>query len=233
MKIMQLLIASAVLSLSPGVASSGLNASPTTPPPAEPEVAFVLKVTGEASLQTTGKEWQPLRKGARLRNLDRIKTGADALVAIVFLDDKTMIKIRSDSEVQITTEKTGKGLHKRLIMEVGQMWSKVIPGRGGFQLETPSGVAAVKGTEFYTLADSEGGTVIIGIEGLVEFVNELGTILIGKGETGRARKGDRPSVAPTEEFDHWAADGQIQELDLEFKNSEGDVKHLKMKYKNE
>ncbi|HNW58767.1 MAG TPA: FecR family protein [bacterium] len=194
------------------------------------EVAFVLKVTGEAKVKSGDAEWQNLKKGARLHDQDRIRTGADALVAIVFLDDKTMMKIHAVSEVQIVTDKTDKGLHKRIIMEMGQMWSKVIPGRGGFQLETPSGVAAVKGTEFYGLIDEQGETVIIGIEGIVEFFNDLGSVLVKKGETGRALKGSTPRVGPTTELDDWAAEDKIQELDLEYRNDAGQIKHLKIKY---
>ncbi|HOT97258.1 MAG TPA: FecR family protein [bacterium] len=198
---------------------------------AEPEIAFVLKVTGEARVKSGTADWAPLQKGARLHDQDRIRTGAEALVAIVFLDDKTMMKIHAASEVKIVTSKTEKGLHKRIIMEMGQMWSKVIPGRGGYQVETPSGVAAVKGTEFYTLIDEQGETVIIGLEGLVEFFNEMGSVLVKKGETGRALKGSSPRVEPTTTFDDWAAGDRIQELDLEYRNEAGTIKHLKIRYK--
>jgi hypothetical protein len=200
---------------------------------ASEEVAFVLKITGEARVKTGNADWTLLKKGMRLHNQDMIRTGANALVAIVFLDDKTMMKIHADSEVKIVTNKTDKGLHKRIIMEMGQMWSKVVPGRGGFQLETPSGVAAVKGTEFYGLLDENGQTVIIGIEGIVELINELGSVLVKKGETGRSAKGSVPTVGATTGFEDWASDDQVQELDLEFQNDTGVTKHLKIKYKKE
>ena len=199
-------------------------------PCAAAEVAFVLKVTGEARVKNANTDWAPLKKGARLQNQDMIKTGANSIVAIVFLDDKTMMKIRSDSEVKIETSKTDKGLHKRIIMDIGQMWTKVMPGRGGFQLETPSGVAAVKGTEFYGLIDENGQTVIIGIEGLIEFFNELGSVLVSKGETGRATRKSEPQVGQTTEFEDWAAENKTQELDMELQNDKGEKKHLKMKY---
>ncbi len=198
---------------------------------AEPEIAFVLKVTGEARVKSGAADWVPLKQGARLHDQDRIRTGAETLVAIVFLDDKTMMKIHASSEVKIVTTPGEKGLHKRIIMEMGQMWSKVVPGRGGYQVETPSGVAAVKGTEFYTLMDASGETIIIGLEGLVEFFNEMGSVLVKPGETGRALKGRSPQVEPTSDFDDWAAVDRIQELDLEYRNDAGDVKHLKIKYK--
>lgn len=194
------------------------------------EVAFVLKVTGEAQVKSSAADWSPLKKGARLHNQDQIRTGANGLVAIVFLDDKTMMKIRADSEVRIETTTTEKGLHKRVLMEMGQMWSRVVPGRGGFQLETPSSVAAVKGTEFYGMIDENGETVIIGIEGIIQLYNQLGSVLVKKGETGRAAKRSQPEVTATTEFDNWAAEDEVQELDLEYQNEAGEKKHLKIRY---
>ncbi|HPG83599.1 MAG TPA: FecR family protein [bacterium] len=194
------------------------------------EVAFVLKVTGEAQVKSAKTDWTALKKGARLHNQDQIRTGPNTLVAIVFLDDKTMMKIRSDSEVRIETTKGEKGLHKRVLMEMGQMWSKVVPGRGGFQLETPSSVAAVKGTEFYGLIDENGETVIIGIEGIIQLYNQLGSVLVKAGETGRAAKKGEPQVGPSTEYEDWAAEDEIQELDLEYQNDAGEKKHLKIRY---
>lgn len=195
------------------------------------EVAFVLKVSGDAKIKKESSNWASITKGMRLHNKDIIKTGSTGLVALVFLDDKTMMKIRSDSEVQIQAEKGEKGMHKRIIMEIGQMWSKVTPGKGSFRLETPSGVAAVKGTEFYGIADADGNTMIIGIEGIVEFFNDLGKILVVKGTTGKASKNGIPNLSDTQVFEDWAQGDATNELDIEFENSQGTKKHLKLKYK--
>jgi len=196
-----------------------------------PEIAFVLKVTGNAKFKTEKANWTDLVKGTRLHSGDQIRTGANTLISIVFIDDKTMLKIRSDSDVRLQGEKNEKGLSKKLMMDVGQMWARVTPGGAGFRLETPSGVAAVKGTEFYGITDAAGVTMILGIEGFVEFFNDLGTVLVGKGQTGQAAKGDKPSLSPTQPFDDWAKTETIEELDMEFKNPEGVNKHLKIRYK--
>ncbi len=198
---------------------------------ASQEVAFVLKVNGDARIKKESANWATVTKGMRLHNKDIIKTGTSGLVALVFLDDKTMMKIRSDSEVQIRAEKGEKGVHKRILMEVGEMWSRVIPGKGTFRLETPSGVAAVKGTEFYGIADADGNTTIIGIEGLIEFFNDLGKILVVKGTTGQVSKNGIPQLFDSADFEDWAQEDEINELDIEFENNQGSKKHLKLKYK--
>ena len=111
------------------------------------DVALVLKVKGTAQHRLNNTtSWSGLRKASRLAAGDRVKTGESSLVAMVFTDDKSMLKVRSDSEITVGGERTKKGFAKRLFMGLGDMWAKVNPLGSGFRLETPSGVAAVKGT---------------------------------------------------------------------------------------
>ena len=198
------------------------------------DVALVLKVRGEARVRRSRfrKTWKPLRKGYRLHGGDRVRTGSDALVAIVFSDDKSLMKIRSESEVAIRGERTKKGFRKRISMSLGQLWAKVTPGGGGFRVETPSGVAAVKGTEFYLLCDESGMTTVIGIEGIVQLFNELGSVMVGKGQTGVLKKNQKPSVEKSQKVEDWAGEDEGgKEIQIEFENDEGTKKQLKIRYK--
>ena len=112
------------------------------------EMAFVLKVSGDAKIKTAKQDWTVLQKGNRIRNGDRIKTGENALVSLIFIDDKALMKIRANSEVEVKGEKNAKGIGKELAMQVGEVWNKVTPNGPGFRIETPSGVAAVKALNF-------------------------------------------------------------------------------------
>jgi hypothetical protein len=196
------------------------------------DLALVLKVTGDAKVKAGYRNWSQLAKGQRLNSGDKIKTGDDALVALIFTDDKSMLKIRSDAEVSLGGERTSKGITKRLAMDVGQMWAKVNPKGAGFRLETPSGVAAVKGTEFYGVVDSFGNTTIIGIDGLVELLNEFGSVLVGKGQTGQITKGEKPDVGGSGQFDDWSDMDQKEGLiEIEFENADGMKKQLEIEYR--
>ncbi len=195
------------------------------------EMAFVLKVTGDVKIKTAAADWVNLQKGGRICSGDRIRTGDDALVSLVFIDDKSMMKIRANSEVEITGDKNAKGISKQLMLQVGELWNKVTPGGAGYRVATPSGVAAVKGTEFYSLVDNQGQTFIFGIEGLVQLLNELGEVLVGKGQMGFSKKGEKPNTSPSINPPDWGiADGE-QEMDIEFQNSAGDKKHLIIRFK--
>ncbi len=198
------------------------------------DIALVLKIKGDAEIKSTAHDWLSLKRGRRLQSGDKIRTGQNSMVALVFNDDKSMMKIRSDSEVTIKGERKKRGIAKKLFMNLGGLWAKVTPKGAGFTLETPSGVAAVKGTEFYGLLDSDGVFTIIGITGIVELFNELGTILVEKGMTGTSPKGQEPSLSGTDSFDDWANQNLDEnELNIEFENADGSKKQLYIKYRKE
>jgi len=195
------------------------------------EMALVLKVTGDAKIKSQMQDWSTLKKGGRISNGDRIRTGENALVSLVFIDDKTLMKIRANSEVEIAGDKVSKGISKKLAMQVGEIWNKVTPNGAGFRIETPSGVAAVKGTEFYTIVDNQGQTFVFGIDGLVQLLNEFGEALVGKGQMGFAKKGDKPNTTTATSLPDWGMADENQELDIEFQNSDGTKKQLQIRFK--
>ncbi len=196
------------------------------------DLALVFKVKGDAKFKSGYRDWTTLAKGQRLSSGDRIRTGDDALVAIVFTDDKSMLKIRSEAEVSLGGQRTEKGVAKRLAMDFGEMWAKVNPNGAGFRMETPSGVAAVKGTEFYGVVDALGNMTIIGIDGLVELLNNLGSVLVGKGQTGQAQKGQKPGLGDSGQFDDWAKLDQTEgNIEIEFENADGVKKQIEIQYK--
>lgn len=194
------------------------------------EIAVVIKVKGSAFVKSSEKSWATLKNGRRLNSDDQIKTGKDGLVAIVFTDDKSMLKIRSNSQFQLKGERTKKGVAKKLLLIVGQVWSKITPGGAGYQMVTPSGVAAVRGTEFYSLVTPL-KTTIIGMSGSVELFNKLGTVMVTAKKTGVLEKGKAPVVSDTKGFEPWAdTDDVSQSLDVEFEDENGVKKKLKIRY---
>lgn len=195
------------------------------------EIALVIKVTGEALIKSGESDWQKLQNGRRLHSGDFIKTGEDALVAIVFTDDKSMVKIRSNTQLQLDGERDEKSIKKTLKMTLGQVWSKINPKGSGYKIITPSGVAAVRGTEFYSIVDALGSTTIIGIEGTVSLYNQVDSVLVTAGKTGSADKGKAPQLRDTVGFEPWAdSDDTADTLEIEFEDADGNTKKLKLKY---
>ena len=197
---------------------------------AEKEIAVVIKVKGNAQVKSGEGSWTALKAGQRLNGDDLVKTGNDALVAIVFSDDKSMLKIRSNSQFQLKGERTEKGIAKKLLIVIGQVWSKITPKGAGYEMVTPSGVAAVRGTEFYSIIETL-KTTIIGISGTVEIRNSVGSALVTADKTGTMQKDQQPAVEETKGFEAWAdTDDVSQSLDIEFEDENGVKKNLKIRY---
>jgi hypothetical protein len=64
----------------------------------------------------------------------------------------------------------------------------------GFQVQTPSGVAAVKGTVFVVRVDAQGNTTVLTFEGAVDFFNDAGLVTIETGRKASAASGGAPGA---------------------------------------
>ncbi len=198
------------------------------------DVAFLFKTNGKVEIQKTNtKTWNRGRRGYRLNSGDKIKTGDNSIAALYFTDDKSMMKIRSRSDVVIQGERKQKSIAKRIFMSAGEVFVSVKKQNTIFRLETPTGVAAVKGTEFYANF-KDGIFKIFGISGIIELINQYGSVLVQAGQTGTSDGNNPPDTKPTDpnELPDWGDDdpppGQEDELRIEFKDKDGNIKTLKL-----
>lgn len=199
------------------------------------DIAIILKTKGTVKIKSTNpNNWKEARQGLRLTSGDVIKTGDDASTAVMFTDDKSLMKIRENSTVSIQGKRDRSSISKRIKFALGEMWVKVTDQKSSFLVETPSGVAAVKGTEFYTLIDQEGNMIVIGIEGIISLMNKLGEVLIRAGETGLASRLSAPSVRKSSgsEIPNWGNENQEtgNSLEFEFQDVDGNKKTIKINY---
>ncbi len=151
------------------------------------KVAVISKVQGDVLIQKA-EDFDyntPVTMGMVLDNNDQVKVN-DGFAVMLLLDDKSQVKLRENSEVAITMVEDigGTGYHVRL--EYGQALTKYEKGADfGFQLHTPTSVASIKGTEFWTVSDPETGDQVIVTEGQVDVMNNLTGMIstAGPGET--------------------------------------------------
>lgn len=200
----------------------------------ESDIALILKVKGEIKINRAADgKWIEGVKGMRLNSGDVIKTGNDAFAAVIFTDDKTLVKIRENSTLAIQGKREKSSIIKRLKFAFGKIWVSVQRQKSRFYLETPSGVAAVKGTKFYCLVDEQGNCTIICEEGLVALINKLGKVLVEEGYTGFSNKNKSPFSRKTEhgEKPDWGdKPEEDNQLNFEFQDDDGNVKTLKINY---
>ena len=198
--------------------------------------AVIIKAKGDITIKKAdGKTIKKVRRGTKLENGDKITTGKRGRLAIKFLDDNSLLRIRPNSSCTINTKKEKNSVAKNIFVEVGSIFSRITKGPNtSFRVTTPTSVASVKGTSYWTIQTFGGGTQYFGEEGLVEISNDAGTALMKAGETSIVNsKNSKPIVRKTKEGEAPKLDDgdTPDEFEFEFEDESGNKKVLKFKAK--
>jgi len=202
---------------------------------AQDPVAVVIKAKGDVKLVQKDKKDAKVRPGTRVYSGSKIITKRKSFAAIKFIDDGSLVRIRQNSSCTVEGKKEKKSLLKNLFLEVGTIFSKITRQKGQFRVTTPTSVASVKGTAFWTLQEFKGATTYFGEEGTVEIKNDKGVALLGPNQTGIVRsKNSKPIVERTKAGQKPVLDAakmKLDEFEIEFEDDKGRKKDLKFKIK--
>ncbi len=201
-------------------------------------MAVILKTLGSVQHAAAGGDvWTPAEQGQVLASGDRLRTASASEVAILFVDDKSLLKLAEDTEVTLHASAEGRTVSKRVWMGVGDLWAKVTKQDDPhFQVETPTSVASVKGSEFYSRERGDTGNRLHAISGRYAYGNEFGQVEFGAGFTGSS-DGQRPPVSRATRDDELPGFGGIngygqldengdREIRIGFRNAEGETRTL-------
>jgi hypothetical protein len=149
---------------------------------AQENIARVTKMRGDVRLKNLNKAtFSPAKPGAPIISGDVINVGKESFCMVIFLDDKSVLKIREDTQFQfIDTENT-----RTLGIEFGKILSDVKKDKKkDFRVETPVSVASVKGTQFWSAINRMGFDKFYGLEGMVDVFNTVSgqSVALGPGE---------------------------------------------------
>jgi hypothetical protein len=169
------------------------------------DVALVYRLMLDAKMVVApaGAAQRQAELGQRLANNDVVITSPNTRAAIRFTDDGSLLRLNPNSQLKIVTEGDRNAVTKTLQLEFGELWTKVTKKDAAqFRVQTPAGVAAVKGTEFIVRVDVNGITTVITLEGIVEFFNGAGTVQIPAGRRVTVTSQTQvPTVVPTTDAD--------------------------------
>jgi hypothetical protein len=164
-----------------------LAAPPGDPPPA------ILGFSGRTEVSRLGTSpWDSAATNQVLQAGDRVRTGLRSR-AVVRLSSKTIVRL-DERSVLIVPEPTKRGLLQLL---KGALYLFHRDGPGDFPVETPTGYAAVLGTEFTVRVGADGGTHLNLIEGQVNLTNLAGRLELRPGEAASIAPGRGPVSAPS------------------------------------
>ena len=203
------------------------------------KVAIAIKTKGDVSVIYKGlSSAQALKPGSPLSDQDKIKTGKNGFVAIMYLDDKTVVKILGNSNLIILGDRSGSKINKSLDIKYGRVAASVTPQKGKeFRISTPTSVASVKGTELAIESDPSTGDSFTLIEGLIEVTNSITgeSTEVQEGETAMSTPEGSLDVSQTtsedlEGFEEASMEPQNQELRFEIEDADGNLKEILIKF---
>ncbi|MCX7834724.1 MAG: FecR family protein [bacterium] len=192
-------------------------------------IAITYKVKGNVELYRAGsKTPEVLAPSVHLNDGDRIKTSADGYAFIIFIHDKSQVKIRENSDLTLSVQKEGASVKQQINLDIGKVWTQVSKSGGNVRIATPTSVASVKGTTWWTILDEKGDTYVIGIEGLVELYNRITgqSVTVGSGQTGRSNQSGVTVSQTTGSIPNSEGTGQINRIVVPFRDSEGNERNL-------
>lgn len=203
------------------------------------KVAIAIKTKGDVSVIYKGlNSEQVLKPGSPLSNQDKIKTGKNGYIALMYLDDKTVVKMLDNSDLTIMGDRSGNKINKSLDIKYGRVAANVKPQKGKeFRISTPTSVASVKGTEFAIQSDPSSGDSFSLIEGLIEVTNSVTgeSTQVQEGETAISTPDGSLDVAETtsddlEGFEEASMESPTQELRFEVEDENGNIKEILIKF---
>lgn len=153
----------------------------------------IVSVQGNGWVRFAGLEnWTDAGIDQILTAGDRVRTGNYGRMSILFVDH-TQIKVHRNSLLLIRAVsqipgRKGTTLH----LERGEIWSRARTNPQGLRIETPSATAAIRGTDWDMTVNEKGTTTLTVLKGLVEFYNDYGKVMVGRGEEAIAMVGKPP-----------------------------------------
>ncbi len=148
-------------------------------------LAVIRRFNPDVLVKRLENDWVEAENAKPLFNADSLITTESGFALIQFLDNST-VRMRPNSLLVIGGDSSTRGnTTKNISLDVGEIFFNVTGIGSSTEVNTPSAVAAVRGTQFSTTVDEDGGTTIVVFSGsvVVSPVNGSDEIELGPGES--------------------------------------------------
>lgn len=203
------------------------------------KVAVAIKVKGKVSIiPVETKVKKSLKPGTPLSDQDKIMTAKGAFAALMYLDDKSVVKMMGNSDLVVAGNRSSAGINKSLDISYGKITANIVQQKGReFRIATPTSVASVKGTELAITSDPAMGDSFMLLEGLIEVTNSITgeSTEVSPGETAVSTPEGSLDVHETTTddmagFEEAEVEIPTQELRFEVEDADGNIKEIIIQY---
>lgn len=199
-------------------------------------VALTLQTNGEIILNRAD-ESMPINTGELLIDKDELESMEESYAAVKFVDGSSVLRLFPLSVLQINAEKNEDELDKRSFLEVGTVWSKVTKKTGLFEVETPTTVISVRGTEILLEVDDQGNTRLYTFSGESVMRNKVDGLeaTVQKGQTSFSTGVGMIDVTdinrdelPDEYHGYYDGTETPGTIEIELKNDQGETRTIRI-----
>lgn len=205
---------------------------------ASKSIAVILTAKGDAELKKGDDPWKSANFGAVLNAGDKLRTGNDGFISIVFTDDKTQLKIRPNTAITVDGQRDEDySISKRVNMELGELFADVTKQKGALQIATPTSVASVKGTEFWVIVNEDGSSQVLTLQGLIEMLSLITgqTVDVGAGMGANIDPSGSIEEVTLEDIDvpdFTEETFDLKSIEIRFLDDEGNEKTIIIQYQD-
>jgi tetratricopeptide (TPR) repeat protein len=164
-------------------ALGGARAAPT---------AEIVSLEGKGEYrEAQASSWRAAAVKQALFPTNFVRTADLSRMAILF-PDRTQVRLAPNSTLQIKEAAGGSDAKTILNLNSGRSWVQSKSAPRGLIMETPSALAAIRGTDWEMAVDDDGRSTLSVFSGEVEFSNAQGGVLVGANEQAVAERGKAP-----------------------------------------
>lgn len=174
------------LALKPGYADSQQGAA----------IATIININGKVEIRDNDKaDWKTAKRFDALYQGNQLRTETGNKAMILYNRSGSRVLINENTQIEIQAEATAadtKPTKERTKLIVGEIFSRIKPGNN-YEVETPSSVASVRGTEFdskYNIETDEATYFVL--KSTVELMNQLGSVLLNEMQMATVKLGEKP-----------------------------------------
>ena len=181
-------------------------------------IARLVKVDGNVYLKRLGMSTfsERAKIGLPISNGDEIKVGERSFGAVIYIDDRSVIKIRENTKFAFMDTRNSRTVE----LEYGTLLNDVKKENRTktYRIQTPVSVASVKGTQFAAIVSQSGVDQFICKEGLFEVLNMVSgeVVNVGAGQKAVSNSSGNLVQAPSS-LQEYPKDPEIEDLP-EFEN---------------
>jgi hypothetical protein len=215
-----------------GVSSFGFRAERTT-------VALIAKIIQDVTTKSVAADWKKADKGEALISGDQVQTGVKSLAVVKFIDN-SIVRVRERSQLTVVgLSGSPKMLSKTIELSNGAIGFEVKKQKLNeqFRFTSPTSVASIRGT-MGKLSGGTGHDTLVITEGLVNFLNSSSNKDVDVPAGYIAFSNDDGTITVRQATEQELADansaatgGSLNDLNLELRDSKGNKKELKLKFK--